>query len=107
MTPQMNPRKNPVTFLLRGLVRTYQLLLSPLFPASCRHVPSCSRYAMDALTLHGALKGGWLATKRIFRCQPWGTSGYDPVPGTDPAHDADKADCGHTATHAAHIKAAG
>lgn len=61
-------------------VRAYQRLLSPLKPATCRYLPSCSQYAAEALAKHGALKGTWLATKRVCRCHPWGGHGYDPVP---------------------------
>jgi hypothetical protein len=61
-------------------VKLYQLLISPLLPASCRHYPSCSQYTIEAIKIHGILKGSWLAIKRISRCHPWGTSGYDPVP---------------------------
>jgi uncharacterized protein len=61
-------------------VRIYQLLISPWLPASCRHNPTCSQYAIEAIKLHGVLKGSWLAIKRISRCHPWGTHGFDPVP---------------------------
>ena len=60
----------------------YKYAISPLTPASCRHVPSCSEYAVQAIKIHGPLKGVWLATKRISKCHPWGTEGYDPVPPT-------------------------
>ena len=63
-----------------GAVRLYQLMLSPLMPPRCRHLPTCSDYAMEALLEHGVLRGGWLAVRRIARCHPFGTSGYDPVP---------------------------
>ena len=66
---------------LRGLIRLYQLLLSPLLPAnSCRYQPSCSHYGLEALRVHGALTGSWLTLRRILRCHPWGGYGYDPVP---------------------------
>jgi len=65
---------------LRIAVRGYQLLISPVMPGSCRYLPTCSCYTMDALEQHGPVSGGWLALKRIFRCHPWGGSGYDPVP---------------------------
>lgn len=61
-------------------VKIYQLMISPLMPASCRHVPTCSQYAIEALKIHGVFAGTWLAVKRILRCHPWGTHGYDPVP---------------------------
>jgi putative membrane protein insertion efficiency factor len=65
-------------FLL--IIRFYQYVISPYFPASCRYTPSCSAYGVEALKKHGAFKGGWLTIKRIFSCNPWGGSGYDPVP---------------------------
>jgi putative membrane protein insertion efficiency factor len=71
---------SPAVHLLRALVRGYQLILSPLFPACCRYQPTCSAYALDALARHGALRGGWLALRRILRCHPLGGDGYDPVP---------------------------
>lgn len=63
-------------------VRVYRALLSPLLGPTCRFHPTCSDYALQALERHGALKGLWLAGKRISRCHPWGGSGLDPVPGT-------------------------
>ena len=66
--------------LLRGLIRLYQLVLSPLLPPRCRYLPSCSDYAIEALARRGVLGGLWLALRRIARCHPWGGSGYDPVP---------------------------
>lgn len=61
-------------------IRLYQLLIRPLLPPSCRYVPGCSQYAIEALQKYGIFKGSWLAARRILRCQPWGGSGYDPVP---------------------------
>lgn len=58
----------------------YKYVISPMTPASCRHIPSCSEYAIDALKIHGPIKGIYLATRRILKCHPWGTHGYDPVP---------------------------
>lgn len=58
----------------------YKYVISPLTPASCRHIPTCSEYALQAVKVHGTLKGFWLAIKRISKCHPWGTHGYDPVP---------------------------
>jgi len=66
--------------LLAGLIRGYQTVLSPLLPPSCRFHPSCSQYALEALTRHGALKGSWLAARRLARCHPFHPGGYDPVP---------------------------
>lgn len=65
------------------LVRFYQLVISPLFPSACRYTPTCSQYTIEAIRLHGPIKGGRLAAKRIASCRPSGGSGYDPVPGTE------------------------
>lgn len=65
-------------FLL--LVRLYQLVLSPLMPATCRFEPTCSSYMIEALQVHGLIRGGYLGIKRILSCHPWGKTGYDPVP---------------------------
>lgn len=70
---------------LLGLVWLYRYGISPLLGANCRFQPSCSEYAAEALRRYGAFRGGWLMLKRIGRCHPWGGSGYDPLPGTDPA----------------------
>ena len=61
-------------------VRAYQLIFSPLLPPSCRFTPSCSAYAHEALTRHGAVRGSWVAARRLARCHPWNPGGYDPVP---------------------------
>lgn len=66
--------------ILIGAVRGYQLLVSSWTMPSCRFAPSCSSYAIGALERHGALRGSWLAVRRIGRCHPWGGHGYDPVP---------------------------
>jgi putative membrane protein insertion efficiency factor len=71
---------SPAGWLLTGLVRAYQLLLSPVLPASCRFFPSCSAYAVEALAKHGAVSGSWLAVRRVCRCHPWNDGGFDPVP---------------------------
>jgi len=62
------------------LIKIYQLLISPLFPPSCRFTPTCSHYSLEALKKYGIFKGGWLSFRRIIKCHPWGGSGYDPVP---------------------------
>ena len=67
------------TRILQALVRAYQIALSPWFGGACRFSPSCSAYAMDALRVHGAWRGGWMALKRLARCHPWGAAGFDPV----------------------------
>ncbi len=93
--------KRPVTAILQGLVRGYQLLISPVLPGSCRFYPTCSHYAMDAFEYHGPFKGGWLALRRISRCHPWGGSEFDPVPGSRMAAQASEQDRQHHAcTHA-------
>ncbi|AUW59391.1 membrane protein insertion efficiency factor YidD [Sphingobium sp. SCG-1] len=66
--------------LLQAIARGWQLGPSRILPPSCRYAPSCSEYAIEALGKYGAIKGSWLATKRLMRCHPWGGSGYDPVP---------------------------
>ena len=66
--------------LLRGLIRLYQLLISPLLGVNCRFEPSCSHYAQEAIAAHGVVRGLRLAGYRLLRCHPWGGSGFDPVP---------------------------
>ena len=62
------------------LIHFYRAAISPLFPPSCRYVPTCSAYAMEAIEKYGAWRGGWMAVKRILRCHPFHKGGYDPVP---------------------------
>jgi putative membrane protein insertion efficiency factor len=69
--------------VLRGFIRAYQLLISPVLPPACRFTPSCSAYAMEAVAKHGAARGSWLAARRVCRCHPWNDGGYDPVPELD------------------------
>jgi len=75
---------SPFSLLLSAffiaLIKVYQFTLSPFLGKQCRFVPTCSQYGIEAIQKHGALKGSWLAIKRIVRCNPWGGSGYDPVP---------------------------
>lgn len=66
--------------VLQGPIVFYRKVISPLKPPSCRFYPTCSAYAMEALEKHGALKGSWLAAKRIARCHPFHPGGFDPVP---------------------------
>ena len=73
-----------VRALLLGLIRLYQLTLSPWLGVQCRYQPTCSKYAAEALEQHGVRRGAWLAAKRLGRCHPWGRSGYDPVPARRP-----------------------
>lgn len=74
----------PQTRALRGAVRAYQLVLSPVLGGQCRFYPSCSAYAMDALAAHGAARGGILAARRVLRCHPWNPGGIDLVPHRAP-----------------------
>ena len=69
--------------ILMGIIRGYQLVLSPMLGSNCRFYPSCSYYSHEALQKHGALKGSWLSVKRISRCHPWCEGGEDPVPEKD------------------------
>lgn len=71
----------PFVWIIKG----YQYAISPLFPKSCRFQPTCSNYALEALKIHGFWKGAILGVRRILRCNPWGGSGYDPVP---PKHES-------------------
>lgn len=66
--------------LLILLIRVYQYTLSPFIGRNCRYTPTCSNYGIEAIKKYGAIKGGWLTIKRILSCNPWGGSGYDPVP---------------------------
>ena len=63
-----------------GLIRLYQLVISPWLGPKCRFTPTCSQYGIEAIKKHGPFKGGWLTLKRIGRCHPWGAHGHDPVP---------------------------
>lgn len=65
---------------LEGLIKVYQWTVSPLLPPACRFYPSCSHYAQEAVHRHGAMRGSWLAVRRIARCHPWCPGGHDPVP---------------------------
>lgn len=62
------------------LIRFYQLAISPMLPASCRYYPTCSVYGYEAIEKYGILRGGWLAMRRVARCNPWHEGGYDPIP---------------------------
>lgn len=67
-------------------IRFYQYFISPLCPGTCRFRPTCSQYMVEAIQIHGVIKGIWLGIKRILRCHPWGGSGYDPVPPKQNKH---------------------
>ena len=69
-----------LVWLLLLPIRFYQIAISPLLGPSCRYTPTCSNYGIEAIQKYGFFKGGWLTFKRILSCNPWGGSGYDPVP---------------------------
>ena len=69
-----------------AVIALYRWTLSPLLGVNCRHLPSCSDYASEAIDRNGAWKGGWLALSRLLRCHPWGSHGYDPVPDLSGEH---------------------
>ena len=69
-----------VTFPLVLLIRGYQLIVSPLLGSNCRFIPTCSEYALESLKAYGLIKGTFLTIKRIGKCHPWGSHGYDPIP---------------------------
>lgn len=73
-------RYDPLSLVMRGLIQLYRWVLSPLIGPACRHGPSCSEYAIEAIDRHGPWRGGWLALSRLSRCHPWGSHGFDPVP---------------------------
>jgi putative membrane protein insertion efficiency factor len=80
----VDPHRGILQRLCIFLIRGYQWLLSPLLGPRCRFHPSCSHYAVEAIDRHGAMRGGWLAARRITRCHPLNPGGYDPVP--EPPH---------------------
>ena len=68
------------SFIFLAIIRFYQLFISPFLGANCRYAPTCSQYGKEAILKYGPFKGGWMALKRIGRCNPWGGHGHDPVP---------------------------
>ena len=69
--------------ILIGVIKSYQVMVSPFLKGSCRHIPTCSQYAIDSIKQLGPIKGIYVSTKRLLRCNPYGTSGYDPAPDKD------------------------
>ncbi len=90
---------NPLAHIIALPVRAYRLVASPWVGNGCRYQPTCSAYMLEALALHGAVRGTYMGVRRILRCHPWGGHGYDPVPGADPDHDA-KCHCAKEHDHA-------
>ena len=82
-------------YVLIGLLRAYRTLISPLYGQVCRYHPSCSAYALEAVQRHGALRGSWLAVRRLGRCHPWAAGGYDPVPGRTSVPSTSRASAGN------------
>jgi putative membrane protein insertion efficiency factor len=72
-------RADVVAAILQSMIRAYQIALSPWSGGACRFTPSCSAYAIEALERHGAWRGGLMALRRVARCHPWGSAGFDPV----------------------------
>jgi putative membrane protein insertion efficiency factor len=83
MTEQGAEPVSPGSRAVMGSIRVYQKVLSPFFGGNCRYEPSCSHYGYEAVQVHGAAKGSWLAVKRIGRCHPFHEGGLDPVPPRD------------------------
>lgn len=77
---RMTPISRALVTMLSAPIRAYRYAISPMLPPSCRFVPSCSEYALEALSRHGPLTGAWLAAVRVCRCNPWNAGGVDPVP---------------------------
>ena len=73
----------PITLMVIGVVKLYQAVISPLMPQTCRHLPTCSEYTIEALRVFGPFKGTYLSIKRIISCRPGGSHGYDPLPEKD------------------------
>jgi putative membrane protein insertion efficiency factor len=95
--PETPERRAVLTRALVGPLRFYQRWISPALPPSCRFYPTCSAYAIEALQVHGPLRGAWLALRRLLRCHPWHPGGIDPVPPRRPrparTHQEEQAPC--------------
>ncbi|MCD6641170.1 MAG: membrane protein insertion efficiency factor YidD [Nocardioides sp.] len=76
-------------YVLIALLKVYRAVISPLYGQVCRYHPSCSAYALEAVTEYGSLRGSWMAVRRLGRCHPWAAGGYDPVPPRNPAAPSD------------------
>src|SRR5262245_34303576 len=96
----MQPMSSIPTLILKALIAVYRALISPMLGPNCRFHPSCSVYAFEAVDRFGALKGSWLAIKRLGRCHPWHPGGYDPVPdGTHHSSPAGETDSLKSSLH--------
>lgn len=74
------PGRGPITRALIAVIEFYRAMISPLRPPSCRFIPTCSQYAVDALAAYGPLRGSWLTLVRLVKCGPWHAGGWDPIP---------------------------
>lgn len=79
---------DPLRPVLVGFLKAYRLLISPLYGQVCRYYPSCSAYALEAVQVHGSIRGSWLAARRLIRCHPWAAGGVDPVPQPVPPRES-------------------
>jgi putative membrane protein insertion efficiency factor len=79
-SPTAPNERRYVKYVLIGLLKLYRATISPLYGEVCRYYPSCSAYAVEAVSVHGALRGTWLTVRRLGRCHPWASGGLDPVP---------------------------
>jgi putative membrane protein insertion efficiency factor len=89
--------RSPLAYLLLALVRGWRVVSPYLAQGACRYYPTCSAYALEAIEVHGALRGGWLAVKRVGRCHPFHPGGYDPVPGTTSSRTSADLEVAHRA----------
>ena len=99
--PVVPARRRPVRSGLLGAIRFYQHAISPTRPPRCRFVPSCSAYAVEAIEVHGAARGSWLALRRILKCAPWHPGGVDLVPEPAPGRSGGTAGHAHSSNTAA------
>jgi putative membrane protein insertion efficiency factor len=86
--------RGPIARVLLAVIRAYRTAISPVRPPTCRYIPSCSAYAVEAIELHGAARGSWLAVRRLLRCHPFHAGGHDPVPpAVAPAENSSPVTC--------------
>lgn len=87
--------RSPIQVVALQLLRAYKWAVSPMLPPSCRYVPTCSEYAMEAVERYGAVRGGWKALMRLLRCHPFVKGGYDPVVKHGHIESVSSTDCHH------------